>query len=285
MLGRNGSCTLAPVMIVWLASYPRSGNTLFRLMFQTVFRRQTYTKYSPTDIARAVNNPADCGPLHGSWSECYGPMSRDPDATYFVKTHEAPEDDGKAIYIVRNGLAAIRSYQHYLLDFNGRDYSLEQIILGEARFRSWGWHLDAWNPLNRPETLLLRYEDLVQSPEEQLERIATFAGLSRRDAWVNEFAKWHTQNPKLFRAGPAVAAEAGYTEEQLQLFWTLHGDWMGKLDYGPPIPAAQHKLRAALSERFHDLDTARAKRTPEYERFRKHWWVKLGKRTGLLQAT
>lgn len=254
---------------------------MFRMMLESVFGCKTYTKYFSPNQVQDPNKPTE-RPLPGSWPECYGPMSREPDTTYFVKTHDGPEDNGMAIYIVRNGLAAIRSYQCYLRDFRGWNYSLEKIILGETRFRSWGWHLDAWNPLQRPNTLLLRYEDLVQHPDEQLDQVAAFIALRRQAAWVNEFDKWHAAKPKMFRAGPAVPPEAGITQEQQELFGMIHGDWMSKLGYGQARLANQRKLRAVLSERWQTLNTAPTNGNGQYRRLKKHWWVKLGRKTGLL---
>lgn len=278
-------------MIIWLASYPRSGNTLFRLMLQRVFGCRTYTKYlSPKEVRhwkRSVPKATDWASLPESWAEWYGPVARDQTA-YLVKTHDGPEDGGKAIYIVRNGLAAVRSYKYYLRDFNAWDYSLEQIILGETLFRSWGWHLDAWNPLERPNTLVVRYEDLIKQPDEQLQRVAQFTGFTKQAEWVNEFDKLHADNPKLYRQGPRVTPEAGFTEQQQQLFLALHGDWMVKLGYCEPKLAVPRAVRAVLSERLEALSAVAPNRNPQtgtdehYRHLKKHWWIKLGRNTGLL---
>lgn len=184
---------------------------MFRSMLRNVFKQESYTKY--------FSAAEPIGPLPGSWTDCYPVLASDPETTYFIKTHDGPEDSARAIYIVRHGLAAIRSYKHFFADFKGWNYSLEEIILGETFFCSWGWHLDAWNPLERPNTLLLRYEGLVERPEEQLQRVAAFIGLARQAGWVNEFDKLHAGNPKLFRQGPGVPPEAGFTDAQQELFW------------------------------------------------------------------
>lgn len=33
-------------MIIWLASYPRSGNILLRIILKSVFGKETYSKYN-----------------------------------------------------------------------------------------------------------------------------------------------------------------------------------------------------------------------------------------------
>src|SRR3954465_2141358 len=164
-------------MIIWVASYPRSGNTMLRMMLHRVFGCKTHAKYQapdePVSPDGAVREATGKAPLPGPWDECYPRMARDAEL-HFVKTHDGPEDDAKAIYLVRNGFAATGSYKSYLLDFGGHEFSLEAIILGEPQFGSWGSHLDAWGPLRRSNTLVLKYEDLVERPEQQIEKLSNF---------------------------------------------------------------------------------------------------------------
>ena len=181
-------------------------------------------------------------------------MSRDPDIVHLVKTHDWPEDNAKAIYVVRNGLAAIRSYKHFLRDVEKCDFSLDQVILGEPLYGSWGSHLDAWNPPERPNTLVIRYEDLVERPEQELQKVAEFTGFTKQAEWVNNFDELHAAHPNMYRQGPGIPPEEGFTEEQQQLFWSLHGDWMAKFGYSRPVCTTARALRAVLVERFHTAD-------------------------------
>jgi hypothetical protein len=82
-----------------------------------------------------------------------------------VKTHDPPEDNCKAIYIVRDGRSTCVSFYHYLKDFPHLDlkFSIRDVIAGFTPFGSWGDHLDHWKPLDRPNTLFLKYEDLVST--------------------------------------------------------------------------------------------------------------------------
>ena len=235
-------------MILWLASYPRSGNTMLRTMLHHVFGCKTYSKYWRDQV------PGKTGamPLPARWPEPYEQFSKARE-TYLVKTHDGPEDGAKAIYVVRNGLAAIRSYKHYLRDFGNREYSLEQIILGEARFGSWGQHLDLWNPLERADPLVLKYEDLVAHPDEQLQRVSKFTGLTKQAEWVNNFDELHAAHSQMYRQGPKAPPEEGFTEEQQQLFWALHSDWMAAFRYPQPGFAGQRALRTALANRLDSL--------------------------------
>ena len=81
-------------MIVWLASYPRSGNTLLRIMLNKVFKQVTYSKYDDRlDIGNNEEIRTEVGhqSLNGSWQDRYTEMC-ESDERYFVKTHEPPED-------------------------------------------------------------------------------------------------------------------------------------------------------------------------------------------------
>jgi len=266
---------------------------MFRMMLNKVFGSKTYTKYFSVSQLHGRNEdirkPTGQTPLPGPWAECYEPFSRDAE-TYLVKTHDGAEDNAKAIYVVRNGFAATRSFKSYLRDFNGLEYSLEQIILGEPQFRSWGWHLDAWNPLERPNTLLLKYEDLVERPEEQIERVVDFTGLKRQGEWVNEFDKLHASNPKMFRQGHGGDPRADFSEAEQQLFWAMHGDWMLELGYCTEVPgvATTHRtLRQKISDRLQVQPPTSYQANGNgagemYAHLRKHWWTKLGRKVGAL---
>src|SRR5437867_8417567 len=113
-------------MIIWLASYPRSGNTMLRIMLHQVFGCKTYAKsYLPAKNA-ILQNAAFCDvtgttPLPGPWEECFEAISCDSQ-TYLVKTHDLSKDERKAVYVVRNGFAAICSHGSYLLDFRTQDF-------------------------------------------------------------------------------------------------------------------------------------------------------------------
>jgi hypothetical protein len=237
-------------MIVWLASYPRSGNTMFRMMLHQVFGSATYSKYySPEKFQQrkeVIPGSTGARPLPGAWRSVYQSMAREPDCVYLVKTHDPPEDGQRAIYIVRNGLAAIRSYKHYLYDVNNLEYSLEQVIAGHPRFGSWGCHLDAWNPVKRPNTLLLKYEDLVERPDDQLQLVSDFIGVQRKAKWMNKFDDLHAGNPKMFRQGANASPGRGFSQSQQELLYAFHGDWMARFGYSEPGFATLCELRTLL---------------------------------------
>jgi sulfotransferase family protein len=241
-------------MIIWLASYPRSGNTLLRLIFKEVFGSKTYGKgyRAPGEHIPALHDLTGTAQLDGPWPEAYPRMTASRELC-LVKTHDPPEDNAKTVYVARNGLAAVISYQHYLHDLQQRTFSLEDIILGKPRFGSWGYHLDLWQPFDRPNTLFLKYEDLVERPDEQIDKVSEFCGLRPQKTWTNEFDKLHALHPAFFRKGQTGDASADFSEAQRDLFWSLHGDWMQRLGYAAEFDAwkALPQLRRALRDHTH----------------------------------
>src|ERR1700761_3889610 len=120
-------------MIIWLASYPRSGNTLLRIILKSVFELPSFSKHGDEDDIAADPKLAELVG-HQAMTADLQQMRKSADL-YLVKTHDPPEDDGKAIYIVRDGRAACESFHHYLRDFSDRDsVSLTDVIAGFTPF-------------------------------------------------------------------------------------------------------------------------------------------------------
>lgn len=222
-------------MIIWLASYPRSGNTLTRQILNTVFDKPSYSRYDDLgDIAKDPSTVERVGHtlLPGdSWEQAAVVLQADPQVN-FVKTHHPPEDQGKAIYVVRHPCAAVVSFVHYQRKVRDRVVTPEQILLGLPRGIIWGRHLDDWDPLTRPNTLLVRFEDLLADASGQIERIAEFTGLDRVGEWHNDFDALRESNPNFFRSGQTEPPWDELGAEGRRLLELLHGDWLTRLGYG-----------------------------------------------------
>jgi len=239
-------------MITWLSSYPRSGNTLLRSMLRNAFELTSYSAYDDIGDIGADANVADrVGHvfLGAPWPQAYERLQSSDEVT-FVKTHEVPTDAGKAIYVVRDGRSACRSYFHYLRDFFQRSrastYTLADVIAGLTPALSWTDHLNAWNPLQRPNTLVLRFEQLLADPAEQIARIAAFIQRDPSRQWQNNFEELRRHDPRFFRAGAATDPATAIDASDLELFWAFHGDWMKRLGYVAPDAALPAAVPAAL---------------------------------------
>jgi len=181
--------------IIWIASYPKSGNTWIRFMLLNLLMgRQASTenmdKYIP-DIHVLMPN------------YMYPPrLNFPPGATALIKTHfmlwpKMPFINLTAgfIYIVRNPLDVVASAVNYEFlkkpvpansgdrqqarDQYVRDFIAHGAVPGwiEARWGSWDQNVRSY-ALDKPRYpgLVLKYEDMVSDPLAQLTRITAFLG-------------------------------------------------------------------------------------------------------------
>lgn len=200
---------------VWLASIPRSGNTLLRCILHHCFGLPSTSVYGAGDLGhnRELERHA------GHFVKGSPPPEFTRDKPLLVKTHRWPSDARPAIYVVRDGRAATVS----LWEFKRPKRQLREVIVGPPR--TWASHLAAWRPWERPDTLLLRYEDMVAQRAAVLARISAFLDapvlshdLPDRaelaavgDRWIRAYGDWRCK----------------MDEEDLRLFNALNGDMMG----------------------------------------------------------
>lgn len=152
--------------LVWLASYPRSGNTFLRTILWQCFGLRSASIY-PNDLGGNKKLEEYVGHIeHGSDKQIRFPENNIP----LVKTHEYPTNTNPAIYVIRDGRAATVS----LWEFYNRGIPLEAIIDGQHRFGTWSNHVQAWNPWERQNTLLLHYEDMRNNLPVVLSNISKF---------------------------------------------------------------------------------------------------------------
>ncbi len=154
--------------VVWLASYPRSGNTFLRTLLWHCFGLRSGSVY-PADFGNNLSLAESVGHIEQS---AEGQLHFPPNNVPLIKTHDPPTDNHPAIYIVRNGQAAILS----LWQFYQQTAPLEIIIRGQHPFGTWAGHLEAWQPWARPHTLLIRYEDLQSKLPDVLTSVSHFLG-------------------------------------------------------------------------------------------------------------
>jgi hypothetical protein len=223
-------------MIVWLASYPRSGNTMLRSMLKQAFGTGTYSMYDDrTDIGARAEVGQEIGhkALGSSFREFYYREIATP-GLVFVKTHNEPGDANRAIYIVRDGRSSIVSWYNMLIRAKKRtDVTISDVILGQkVAFGDWSSHLRMWDPKKNPRVMLVYYRDLLARPAEVLDRISSFVGKKQVAPWQDNFARLHQLYPEFFASGSDEKNIAQMTEMEANLFWRIHGDAMAEYGFG-----------------------------------------------------
>lgn len=230
--GRSEASPARRIRPIWIASYPRSGNTFLRILLQNFFQLPTYSAYhvEGQGFEDPSATPLEQAPLlPRNWREL---LSDAPDApATLIKTHDRPAGDAPAIYVARDGRAAIDSYFHYHRKFAFEKPSLTEVIAGACQFGRWGEHYLAWHPATRPRTLLLRYEALVNRPQEVVSQLANFLNQKPAAGRVPTFEELKAKSPAFFRRGPNEDFLSQWSPAQMNLFNDLHGAVMEQLGY------------------------------------------------------
>lgn len=227
-------------MIIWLASYPRSGNTLLRMVLKQCFGIKSYSdELEPNQIWTTTQEKIGHLEYEGNWSNFYSYALASKD-TFFIKTHLPPRDYFPCIYIVRNGRMSTLSYFYYYREFlSDIRRNLPELILGCDYYQDWSKHFTDWNPKERQNTLLLKYEELSSNAEAEIEKIAKFIGLSntKLGTWNNPFKELNNIDPIFFRQGSINwKPDINWTQLIEQLFWKKHQSLMQNLGYAQLAP-------------------------------------------------
>lgn len=225
-------------MIVWLASYPRSGNTLVRTILKSCFDFHSFDSELPPSAGYPNVIATALGHMEpdAEWSTFLERASHSPDR-HFIKTHHPPKDDQPCIYIVRDGRKAVLSYYyHFQQFFPDEKRSLLDLVLGHDYYGDWTSHYRSWDPKRRPRTLLLSYEALLNNPAAEIARIAEFLNLGAPlHVWRNPFALLQQQDSEFFRKGTAHwEPDPLWTRQIDAVFRLKHGDLMAELGYPAP---------------------------------------------------
>lgn len=199
--------------IIWLASYPKSGNTWMRAFLHNLLRdpSESYDINKITDFSTSDSaidwyqaqtgkpwpewRPIDVARMRRGTQLAICQWRRDD---VFVKTHNAsavflgypliyPDLTAGAIYIVRNPLDVCISLSHHY----GTDIDTTIDILGDLSIgsksndrlvyevhKSWSFHVDSWTGQQRPGLAVLRYEDMLRNPMKAFGGLVRFMGLN-----------------------------------------------------------------------------------------------------------
>jgi hypothetical protein len=231
-------------LIVWLASFPRSGNTMLRVALHMVYGWPSYSLYAEEEWAEPWDNVSGVMGSAGQVAASDLDELRRRRGPRFVKTHGFPLDDSPALCLVRDGRDVLVSYAHFVRTYErataaGRDFDdlLRMLIESRDYFGGWSGNVRAW--YERPggaRTVWLRYEDLVREPRAALEAALARLGVPLRapTAPLPEFGDLHRRWPEFFRRGRVGAWRDEMSEQLHRLFWQHHGEAMGWFGYRDP---------------------------------------------------
>jgi hypothetical protein len=220
-------------MLLWIASYPRSGNRFFRWVARH--------RYGFPERAKLAA-PPETAPDYPLLSTLENVI--DTPQTVMVKTHEFPDDDTyPAVYVLRDGRDAMVSYTHFVLTIVNPPASGKVTpelfrstmwkLLNEKRspYGSWAENVLAWN--KRPGVVTIRYEDLVLDPGRVVDRTLAAVGChaKRISDSVPTFESMKKEDAKLVRRGQPGSWRDEFPPELLPLFWQRNGRVMYQFGY------------------------------------------------------
>ncbi len=259
-------------MLVWLASYPRSGNTFFRILLNQLYGLSSQSQYNESGFP-VINNLTG---NHGT------NILTEPVSNYrnwqFVKTHDLPVNDQyPAIYLVRDGRDALVSHAHYIINHEKYDlphnadtfwYLLYDLISTENHFGGWAQNVTTWLERKAP-TAYVRFEELIANPQACIQR--AFGQLeielpAEKIAPPTNFAELQTQLPVFFRRGKVGTWHDEMPEELQKVFWQHHGTVMEKLGYAKSGEVKAIELAEVAAEiKKHRLSLATTAATSQPE--------------------
>jgi len=203
--------------IIWLASYPKSGNTWTRIFLSNYLANpseplsinQVHRLGMGDSIAKAYHKVAgreidvhDIGlTLQLRDSVLRSIVANNADVN-FVKTHNIRDDalgvplipdqyTRSAVYIMRNPLDMVLSYaRHYGISPDEATYNIGRDDCANSAdpttvtqfLGSWSQHVLSWTRRAAYPQCILRYEDLLENPEEHFGRLLEHIGIPLDEA-------------------------------------------------------------------------------------------------------
>ena len=196
------------IMIIWLASYPKSGNTWVRSIVSSLlytddgifnFELLKNIKQFPEKkfMKDFVNNFNDFNEIKKNWILAQDKINLTGNTNLF-KTHQGKytvggddftnsENTSAVIYIVRDPRNLVQSISNHFTMTTERAYNflISPEIIGNGKswderkdglynlLGKWNDHYRSWTR-NKENLLLIKYEDLINNTELELERLTKF---------------------------------------------------------------------------------------------------------------
>jgi FkbM family methyltransferase len=242
--------------IIWLSSYPRSGNTLLRIILNYNFGLKSYSIYNDNnDIGKHIEISDIVGHQFMNWSIFFDeqstlnlkpedfhkldPMRYRTNDLKLIKTHSHYHDgftNDKVIYIYRDGRSTLRSYASYKENFVKGNVELQKLLdilvtCGDDLFGNWGDHALSWMEHPSEKLLMLKFEDVITDYNEALNKIASFLEIAPIRTDRISFERLHSINSNFFRKGKKSSWQDLFDDTRHALFWIMNHQTMSLLNY------------------------------------------------------
>ena len=228
--------------ILWLSSYPKSGNTWLRVYLANLFRNsdrpipinelpnyvlgdnfllhyEQFTGKTADDLS--PGEIAELRPKIHDW------FAHSKGETVLVKTHNAcvladgrplitPSATAGAIYVVRNPFdVAVSFADHYqvavqrAVDLLCDDKHILPGVPGQIEqvLLSWSGHVKSWTGARGMRLHVMRYEDMTNKPFKSFGALSKFLGLPKEPARIKRAIKFSS-----FRELKAQEDKGGFVE-------------------------------------------------------------------------
>jgi hypothetical protein len=213
-------------VIVWLASFPRTGNTFLRILLHRLYGVRSSVVYDVDGVAQRL------GEAMVGFEE--RPMAYDEmrasKAVHFVKTHRQRDasilDGDSAICLVRDGRDSLVSWARMNSESDSSRFEVElrQMIERDTPTGtgSWGANVLSWL---RPETsnrVAIRYEALIADPLGVVTEAmaAVVPQVKPNGGAAPGFAELRGADGLFFRRGVVGSHRDEMPEELHELFWS-----------------------------------------------------------------
>ena len=200
-------------MIIWIASYPKSGNTWMRMFLKSYFLKSddefklnssVQDKFGPQSFPQKyLMNDLKIDHFRfdeivKNWKVMQDYINLNQE-TNFVKTHSAmctigpykfttKENTKGAIYLVRDPRDVLVSYSHHmginyektydLLSSNAFEYPIDNENDGKNYQKtvmgSWADHYNSWKNYKSSEILIIRYEDMLSDTFKTFSKVINY---------------------------------------------------------------------------------------------------------------
>jgi hypothetical protein len=240
-----------PPNIIWLASYPKSGNTWFRVFLSNLFSGSdlpvSINALHATPIASARTIFDDFTGVSASdlsmdeiellRPRLYREISANSDELVFQKVHDAwkrnslgealfpPEVTHAVIYFIRDPRDVAVSFAHHssvgfeqmikkMADPSFSFCEKENRLYNQLRqeLSTWSGHVKSWVDDSGLPVMVLRYEDMIANTYTHFEKAVKYLGLKYSRAQIEKALKNSD-----FRQVKKMEEEEGFAEKPLKM--------------------------------------------------------------------